>query len=544
MQVVESATAGRAARPVSSRRRHHRLRRIAGVTVALIVVAVVAVLGHFLDEPMRRRLEATLNQRLTGYSVRLPELDFHPIGLSLTLRGLSVRQNAHPEPPVIRIDTLDAGVHWRALLHLRLVADFSLDGLRLHVNRPQLMQEASDSVPVEDKGWQEALEAIYPLKINQFTITNGALTYIDDDPKLPLEITQARFKATNIRNARAAEGVYPSPIHLSAVVFDRGHLIVDGDANFLAEPHAAARAHIELHDVPLRKFKPVAAHANVHVSGGTLTDLVSDIEYAPTVQNLHVRRAIIDEVAVDYVHSPQTEVAETQRIEKVQQVTAEVAERPSATLTVDQFMLRKSTLGYVDQTRPPGYRLFLADATIDVRNISNQPNAGMGGINVTGAFMGSGKTQLEAAFFPRRSNPGIDMKLEIEQTDMRAMNDLFRAYGDFDVMRGQFSFYTEMHIKDGKVDGYIKPLFANIDVYDRRQDKDKALFQQLYEGLVGGIGTLLENRRDQVATQAEVKGEATSPKLSTWEVVVNLVRNAFFKAILPGFDAQLRRSRR
>ena len=89
-------------------------------------------------------MEATLNQRLTGYSVRLPELDFHPIGLSLTLRGLTIRQNAHPEPPVMIIETLDAGVHWRALLHLRLVADFGLDGMRLHINRPQLLAEAAD----------------------------------------------------------------------------------------------------------------------------------------------------------------------------------------------------------------------------------------------------------------------------------------------------------------------------------------------------------------------------------------------------------------
>ncbi|MGH7374502.1 MAG: hypothetical protein ACREJY_09770 [Candidatus Rokuibacteriota bacterium] len=34
------------------------------------------------------------------------------------------------------------------------------------------------------------------------------------------------------------------------------------------------------------------------------------------------------------------------------------------------------------------------------------------------------------------------------------------------------------------------------------------------------------------------------PNASTIDTVVGLVRNAFFKAILPGFEAQLRRSRR
>src|SRR5262249_6858067 len=132
------------------------------VILLIVIATVAAVLGYFIDEPMRQRLEITLNQPMKGYSGKLPGRDFPPIGVSLTLRGLTVSQNAHPEPPVIVIDTLDAGVHWRALLHLRLVADFEFDGMRLHVNRPQLLQESADATPVEDKGWQQALEAIYP----------------------------------------------------------------------------------------------------------------------------------------------------------------------------------------------------------------------------------------------------------------------------------------------------------------------------------------------------------------------------------------------
>src|SRR5262249_29164949 len=154
-------------------------------------------------------------------------------------------------------------------------------------------------------------------------------------------------------------------------------------------------------------------------------------------------------------------------------------------------------------------------------------------VNLTGLLDASGKTRLDASFLPRQSNPEMELAMQIEGTEMKAMNDLFRAYGNFDVVNGQFSFYSELNIKDGKIDGYVKPLFSNLDVYDREQDKDKNVFQQIYEGIVGGVGTLLENRREAVATQADVTGEAKSPQLSTWQVVVNLVTNAFFRAILP-----------
>lgn len=535
---VSSTVANGTRHSAAARRR--RWAWLVGAPIAALLIVAIAVLGHFIDEPMRRRLEATLNERMTGYTVRLPRLDFHPLGFSLTLHGLSVRQNAHPKPPVLEIDTLDAGVHWRALLRLRLVADFELDHPRVHINRPQLIHETEDTVAVEDKGWQEALEAIYPLKINEFRISNGELTYVDDDPKRPLQITQGEFLATNIRNVRAPADAYPSPVHLTAAVFERGRLKVDGDANFLAEPHAGMRADIDLRNVPLERLKPVAIHANVHVTGGVLNVAQGAIEYAPKVQDVHMKEVRIDDVAVDYVHSTQTAVAEARRFEQVKDKAEELANRPTVSATVDLFSIRNGTLGYVDESTTPDYRLFLAAADLDVRDFSNRSEVKPVTITASGLFDGSGKTTLKSTFLPRQKNPEAQMALEIEQARMRAMNDLFRAYGDFDVVDGRFSLYTQLQIKDGHIDGYIKPLFADLDVYDRRQDRDKAVFQQLYEGLVGGVGELLENRRDQVATQATLSGEASQPQLSTLEVVINLIRNAFFKAILPGFEHAVR----
>ena len=511
-----------------------------GAPVAVVLFVAVAIFGHYVDEPMRQRIELAMNQKMTGYTVRLPRLDFHPLGWSVTLYGLTVTQNAHPKPPVIQIDKLHAGVHWRALLHLRLVADFVFTHPRVHINRPQLMKEATDKVPVEDKGWQDALETIYPLKINEFRVKDGEITYIDDDPKRPMEISQMDFLATNIRNVNSPQRTYPSPISLNAVIFDKGRLHVDGEANFLEEPYAGSRVHIDLRSVPLEKIKPAAVHANVHISGGTLAVAEGDVEYSPKVQDIKMREIRIDDVAVDYVHSPQTKAAEEERLDAVKDKAEELNKRSILKANVDRFTIHNSALGYVDETANPRYRLSLDGANIDVRDITNRSDTKPVSINVTGLLNGSGNSRLDASFLPRRSNPEMELSLEIEGTEMRAMNDLFRAYGNFDVVNGQFSFYSELKVKDGHIDGYVKPLFTGIDVYDRQQDKDKNVFQQVYEGLVGGVGTLLENRRDSVATQAEISGEASSPKLNTLEVVVNLVTNAFFKAILPGLEHAIR----
>jgi hypothetical protein len=50
----------------------------------------------------------------------------------------------------------------------------------------------------------------------------------------------------------------------------------------------------------------------------------------------------------------------------------------------------------------------------------------------------------------------------------------------------------------------------------------------------------LKNRpRQEVATKVPITGDIESPQTSTWQMVVKLVENAFFKAILPGLDREL-----
>jgi hypothetical protein len=56
------------------------------------------------------------------------------------------------------------------------------------------------------------------------------------------------------------------------------------------------------------------------------------------------------------------------------------------------------------------------------------------------------------------------------------------------------------------------------------------------------VAKLLKNRsREEVATKAEVLGRIDNPKVGTVAAVVRFVQNAFFKAILPGFDLEAAR---
>src|ERR1043166_9627152 len=129
------------------------------IAVGLVLIAVV--LDVAIDAPLRGYLERKMNSTLDGYTVHVGKANFHIVGLSLTLTDCVVRQNAHPDPPVMVIPKLSASVQWKALLSARLVADFGFTDPVVHINTVQLAEASRDAVPVDQRGWQDALQAIY-----------------------------------------------------------------------------------------------------------------------------------------------------------------------------------------------------------------------------------------------------------------------------------------------------------------------------------------------------------------------------------------------
>ena len=510
---------------------------ILGTLAALLLILFIA--SFFVDEPLRRITEQRVNRSLKGYTVRIEKLHLQLIGFSITFRGLTVRQQAYPEPPVARFPYIKASVHWREIFSGKLVGEFEVERPRLHINLKQLRAEAKSEVKLKERGWQQAVEALYPLKINLVTISDANITYIDQDPKRPLVLSHLNLWANNIRNIHLPDKVYPSSFHLDTNIFGTGYGVIDGKANFLAEPVPGVKAGVKLEKIPLDHFKPVASRFNLTLERGVLR-AKGNVEYAPKVQVAHLEELTISGLKADYVHSEKTAAVEERRAKKVTKTAKELANEPEVLITVDQINLTGSELGMINDSAGNRYRVFLSDADFQLRNFSNQFSRGPAKATLAGKFMGSGVTRMTGEFRPEKKGPDLDLYLKIDNTQLRSMNDLLRAYGNFDVTAGTFSLVTELHVKDNMVNGYIKPFFKDMKVYDRRQDKEKGVFRKMYEMLVGGVAKLLENPpRDQVATKAEISGPLKQPQTKTWQIIVQLLRNAFFKAILPTFEREV-----
>ncbi len=508
-------------------------RRILGSAAALIILAVI--LSYFVSSDLLRNyIESRINGHLKGYTVHIGKAYFHPVAFSIDLDDLILAQNAHPVPPVASVQRLHAGVQWRELLSLNLVADFLFVHPHININLINLRKEEESKIPFKKKGWQKALESIYPLKINVFRISNGELTYQDEGPYKPLRVTGINLFAANIRNIRSPDKSYPSPIRLEGNIFDTGKLTLKGDANFLEEPHPGIKADLDLADMDLGYFEPIVNRSNILVKRGSMSAKGS-LEYNPHVTAVNLKYLNVKGVYIDYLHLPKTVVAEQRRIESMAQTAKELSNKSAEKIRIDVLKIENSSFGYVNNTADPHYRLFIDHADMTLKNFSNQFSEGPAVMELKGKFMGAGHTDITGTFRAETKTPDLDIRVAIENTPMPAMDDLFRNFGNFDIKEGLFSFYSVLTIKGDTVNGYVKPLFKGLRVYDKR---NRSLFHKVYLGLVNVIAVILENSRRDIATRTTISGPIDDPKTSTWQVVINLMKNAFIKSILPGFGTE------
>ncbi|HUK42716.1 MAG TPA: DUF748 domain-containing protein, partial [Candidatus Acidoferrales bacterium] len=224
--------------------------------------------------------------------------------------------------------------------------------------------------------------------------------------------------------------------------------------------------------------------------------------------------------------------------QKVAQTAKELHNNADVSVRVDEINLKKSELAFVDKSANPNYRLYFSDLELQAKNLTNQSTQGTATIRARGKFMGSGPSVLDADWRPSaKSSSDFNLNLRVENTDLTQMNDLIRAYGNFDVTEGRFSLYSEVAIRNGEINGYIKPFFGKVKIYDAQKEADKPFLTKVREGFIAALAWILKNKpRDEIATTVTLTGKVDSPQYSNWEAFVGMLKNAFITALRHDFE--------
>jgi hypothetical protein len=210
-------------------------------------------------------------------------------------------------------------------------------------------------------------------------------------------------------------------------------------------------------------------------------------------------------------------------------------------LQVNRFEVNNGRIRYADPFSNPPVDIAMTNTNVLALNLRNSyDSATLLPATVTAnATVYEGSLDFNMKINPLADDPTFDMNAEVKNTNLVKLNEFFQAYAKIDVNKGRFGLYTEVAAKDGKFNGYVKPLIQDLDVLGK-EDRDDNIFRKMWEGLAGGVGEIFENqRKDQVATKIQFQGDMKNPRTNTWSAIINVLENAFIQAIQPSIDHEV-----
>jgi hypothetical protein len=210
-------------------------------------------------------------------------------------------------------------------------------------------------------------------------------------------------------------------------------------------------------------------------------------------------------------------------------------------LSINRMEVRNGNIQYIDQYTKPKVDINMTDVYFTATNLKNSYDSTAllpSTVKARGSIY-DGTLNLTMKLNPLAEKPTFDMNVEVKNTNLVKLNDFFQAYAKVDVNKGTFGLYTEIASKNGKFEGYVKPLLKDLDMLGK-EDRDDNIFRKLWEAVAGGVAEVFENQpKDQVATKIPFKGDIANPKANVWHAISEVLQNAFIRAIQPSIDNEI-----
>jgi hypothetical protein len=245
----------------------------------------------------------------------------------------------------------------------------------------------------------------------------------------------------------------------------------------------------------------------------------------------------VESPRINFVQGP----TEAQSQLKVQKEWQDVATE-MLPVRLNEFTARNAQVHFVSTKTKPKVDIFLKDVQVKGKNLSNSKEKAddlFSTVEVKGKALGNGTFEVHARANPlTKPLPAFRMKMQLRDVDLVALNDFFQAYGKFDVKEGKFDFFFEIDSTPTTYKGYAKPMLSHIDVFDWEKDtKRKNFIQVAWQAMVGTVSSVFKNQpKDRIATETPFSGTWKKTDVGIFETVLNLLENAFVKALLPGFE--------
>ena len=209
-------------------------------------------------------------------------------------------------------------------------------------------------------------------------------------------------------------------------------------------------------------------------------------------------------------------------------------------IDINKFQIHNGKIKYNDFHASPKVDIFINKLELLATNLSNIEDKGKSlpsELTISGSSIGGGNLSLKGHINVLKQVPDADINMEFTNINLTALNNFTKAYGKFDFEKGKLSVFSEMSVKNGNVDGYVKPVLENVSVLNWSKD-GPTLMQKLWQAAIGATFEIFKNHpKDRFATKIPIEGKLNQ-KIETdvFTTIVRVVKNAFIEAYQKTLD--------
>lgn len=207
-------------------------------------------------------------------------------------------------------------------------------------------------------------------------------------------------------------------------------------------------------------------------------------------------------------------------------------------ITINRFEINDGEIHYIDPNSNPKIDIYMDEIKVLANNLSSvNKNKKLlpANISADGKIHG-GTFDLNVDLDALADEPTFDLSAQLKKLNMVEINDMLKAYANFDVEKGNYGLYSEFAARNGSFSGYVKPIIKDLDVVQWNKEEGD-IGQIAWETLIGTTAEIFQNqRKEQLATKLNIEGEFNDPNINLWNAVVNVLRNAFWQALKPSLE--------
>jgi hypothetical protein len=211
-------------------------------------------------------------------------------------------------------------------------------------------------------------------------------------------------------------------------------------------------------------------------------------------------------------------------------------------IEINVVTFNNGKVAYRDFTANPPVNIDIHSLNGQLENLRNVDDKNVrlpSTLKASGTSIGDGKMQVNGKLNVLRKTTDMDMDFKLENASLPAFNTYVRDSAGIDFEKGTLSIYSEFAVKDGALNGYIKPIATDISIVDIEKDASNPV-ALIWESFVSIVMEIFENQsRDQFATKIEISGKVDSIDRDFWSTIAGIFRNAFVQAFDKGTEGEV-----